>query len=73
MEFLKKTKEFLLNFFNLTRILSNVKNIAVVFLSFYLSGSNLDWRRLFIGIISLSFICSAIYIYNNLSDAKIDS
>ena len=72
MNFLKKTKEFILNFFNLTKILSNVKNIAVVLLSFYLSGSTLDWYKLIMGIVALSFISSAIYIYNNLSDVKID-
>ena len=72
MNFFKKIIELILNFFNLTKILSNVKNIAIVLLVFYLSGSNLDWYKLAIGIISLSFISSAIYIYNNLSDVRVD-
>lgn len=72
MKFLKKIIEFLLNFLNLTKLLSNVKNIAIVLLAFYLSGSVLDWDKLITGIISLSFISSAIYIYNNLGDVKID-
>ncbi len=72
MKFLETIKKFLLNFLNLTKLLSNVKNIAVVFLSFYLFSGILDWYKLVTGIISLSFISSAIYIYNNLSDVKVD-
>ena len=72
MKFLKKVKNFILNFLNLTKILSNIKNIAIVLLSFYISGSSLDWYKLAIGVISLSFISLAIYTYNNFSDAKID-
>ncbi len=72
MKFFKNIKEFFLNFFGLTKLLSNVKNIAIILLAFYLSNSVLDWRKLIIGIISLSLISSAIYIYNNLCDIKID-
>ncbi|MDO8486642.1 MAG: UbiA family prenyltransferase [Candidatus Staskawiczbacteria bacterium] len=72
MKFLKKIKEFLLNFLNLTKLFSNVKNIAIVLLAFYLSGSIFNLHKIFLGVISLSFISSAIYIYNNFSDLKSD-
>jgi len=72
MKFFKKTEEFIVNFLNLTKFLSNVKNIAIILLAFYLSGSTLNWNKLITGVISLSFISSAIYIYNNISDERID-
>ncbi|TSC94648.1 MAG: hypothetical protein CEN87_369 [Parcubacteria group bacterium Licking1014_1] len=64
--------DFLTNFFRLTRPLSNVKNIALVLLAFYLSGQEFDLIKFILGIFSLSFICSAIYAYNALYDLKFD-
>ncbi len=64
--------KFLLNFFRLTRPLSNVKNIAIVSLAFYLSGLKLNSALFVLGALSLSFIFSATYAYNTLCDINTD-
>lgn len=60
------------NFFSATKILSNVKNIAIVLLAFYLSGAQFDAIKFILGVAGLSFIFSAIYAYNNISDVVLD-
>ena len=72
MKFFSIIRESTLNFFGLTRIISNVKNIAIVLLAFYLSNAELDWPKLILGIVSMSFIFSSIYTYNNLEDSQVD-
>lgn len=63
---------FLINLFRLTRPLSNVKNIALVLLAFYLSGQEFNLNKFILGIFSLSFACSAIYAYNAICDLEYD-
>lgn len=64
--------DFLINFFRLTRPLSNIKNIALVLLAFYFSGKSFILTDVIIGIVSLSFISSAVYAYNAANDVDID-
>lgn len=64
--------EFLINFSKLTRPLSNIKNIALVLVAFYLFGGKKDFLLIILGIISLSFICSAVYAQNSFYDYKAD-
>lgn len=63
---------FLTSFLNLTRPLSNIKNIALVLLAFYLFGGKKDFLSIILGIISLSFISSAVYAQNSLYDYDVD-
>jgi len=64
--------EFWINFSRLTRPLSNVKNIAIISLAFYLSQTPLNWSLFVLGSLSLSLIFSAIYAYNSACDADVD-
>ena len=64
--------KLLINFLRLTRPLSNIKNLALVLATFYISGGEFDFLRITVGIISLSLICSANYAYNNLYDYEAD-
>ncbi|MBI2054151.1 MAG: UbiA family prenyltransferase [Candidatus Staskawiczbacteria bacterium] len=69
-----KNNEFLTNFSNLARPLSNIKNIALVLLAFYLSGTEAGkylWPAV-LGIVSLSFVSSAMYLQNSFYDKEID-
>lgn len=61
-----------INFLNLTRPLSNLKNIAIFLLAFYLSGSEFHLNLVVLGILSISLICSASYSYNSYTDCLID-
>lgn len=63
---------FFVNFLRLTRPLSNVKNIAIVFLAFYLSGAPLNLNLLVLGAFALSLIFSGSYAYNAVSDYRVD-
>lgn len=63
---------FLTSFLNLTRPLSNIKNVALVLLAFYLFESEKDLFSIILGIISLSFVSSAIYAQNSLYDYDAD-
>jgi len=72
MNFLKNLFETIVKFFGMTKILSNVKNIAIVLLAFYFSGTQFNAVSFFLGIVSLSSIFSAVYAYNNISDFYID-
>ncbi len=65
-------KFFFVNFFRLTRPLSNVKNIALIFLAFYLSKNSFNLALFLEGLFALSFVCSAFYAYNTLSDYNSD-
>ena len=62
----------IVNFFGLTKLLSNVKNIAIVLFAFYLSGTEFNLLEFLLSIISLSLIFSAIYAFNNISDLDVD-
>ncbi|MDP2741532.1 MAG: UbiA family prenyltransferase [bacterium] len=64
--------EFLINFVKLTRPLSNIKNIALVLVALYLFGGKKDLLPIILGIISLSFICSAVYAQNSFYDYRAD-
>lgn len=64
--------EFWINFFKLTRPLSNVKNIALFFIAFYFSKSEFILQLFFWSLTSLSFVCSAFYVFNTLSDFNLD-
>lgn len=64
--------KFLSNLFALTRPLSNTKNVLIVCLAFFLSGTRMNWINFILGIISLSFVCSAVYAFNTFCDFKID-
>lgn len=63
---------FLTNFFRLTRPLSNVKNIAIVSLAFYLSETPLSWGLFILGSVALSLVFSGIYAFNGVCDVKSD-
>ena len=65
-------KDFLISFCKLTRPLSNFKNILIVALAFYFSGVKFDILPFILGVLSLSFICSAIYGYNTINDLYFD-
>jgi 4-hydroxybenzoate polyprenyltransferase len=56
----------------LARPLSNIKNIALLFLAFYLSKAEFNWVVFLASFFSVSFICSAFYIFNALFDYSID-
>ena len=62
----------LINFLRLVRPLSNVKNIALIILAFYLSKANFNLTLFLAGFFSLSFVSSAFYAYNTLSDYNLD-
>lgn len=64
--------DFLINFFRLTRPLSNVKNIALILIAFYFSKSEFNLRLFFWSLISLSLVCSAFYALNTISDFNSD-
>ncbi len=64
--------EFLINFFRLTRPLSNVKNIVLLLLAFYFSKSEFNLQLFFWSLASLSLVCSAFYVYNTMSDFDLD-
>lgn len=63
---------FFKNFFRLTRPVSNVKNVAIISLAFYLSQSQFYWLSFVFGAIALSLIFSGLYAYNTLCDVKLD-
>ncbi len=63
---------FLINFFRLTRPLSNVKNVALILIAFYFSKSRFDLKIFLEALISLSLVCSAFYAFNTLSDIYLD-
>ncbi|MEK7080662.1 MAG: UbiA family prenyltransferase [Patescibacteria group bacterium] len=67
-----KIKDFFINFFRLTRPLSNVKNIALVLVAFYFSKSEFNFWLIFWPLISLSLVCSAFYTFNTISDFDSD-
>jgi 4-hydroxybenzoate polyprenyltransferase len=64
--------KFLTSFLNLTRPLSNIKNIALVLVAFYLFGGKTDLLLMALGSISLSFVSSAIYVQNSFYDYNAD-
>jgi|GEM_PF-3295930 len=64
--------EFFVNLSRLTRPLSNVKNLAIIALAFFLSGAEFDLADVLIGFFSLSLVCSAVYGFNTLCDLKCD-
>ena len=64
--------KFLINLFRLIRPLSNVKNIALIILSFYLSKADFNLILFLAGFLSLSFVCSSFYAYNTLYDYNLD-
>lgn len=64
--------EFLINFLKLTRPLSNIKNIALVLVAFYLFGEKKELLPIILGIISLSFVSSAVYAQNSFYDYNAD-
>lgn len=64
--------EFLSNLSRLTRPLSNTKNVLIICLAFFLSGAEFDLTTFILGIISLSLICSAVYVFNSFYDAELD-
>lgn len=68
----KKVFIFFKNFFRLARPLSNVKNIALIFLAFYVSEAELNVFKIILGFISVSLVCSAFYAFNTLSDYDFD-
>lgn len=72
--FSKKRKfSFLRAFLNLTRPLSNVKNIALIFLSFYFSAKHPELSKVLLGFFALSFVSSAVYSYNTVCDSDFDN
>lgn len=64
--------EFLINFCRLTRPLSNTKNVLIVCLAFFLSGTGFGLKPFLLGIISLSSFCSAVYVFNSFYDVELD-
>lgn len=68
----KFSNRFFINFLRLTRPLSNVKNIALIVLAFYLSKANFNLILFLAGYCSISFVCSSFYTYNALSDYNLD-
>lgn len=64
--------DILTNFLTLTRPLSNVKNIALILLAFYLFEGEKSLFNIILGIVSLSFISSAIYAQNSFYDYEAD-
>lgn len=72
MKFQNKLSDLVLNFLRLTRPLSNVKNIALIILAFYFSKADFNLILFLAGFFSLSFVCSAFYVYNTLSDYNLD-
>lgn len=56
----------------LTRPLSNVKNIALIVLAFYLLKTNFNLTEILSAFFSLSFVCSAIYAQNSFYDYEAD-
>ena len=64
--------KFFINLFRLTRPLSNTKNVLIIFLAFFLSGTEFHLGKAILGFLSLSLACSAVYAFNTLSDSKID-
>lgn len=60
------------NFLRLTRPLSNVKNIALIFIAFYIARPEVNASEIVLGFLSISFICSAFYAFNTLSDYNFD-
>lgn len=64
--------KLIINLLRLTRPLSNVKNIALIVLAFYLSGVAFNWVIFLVGLFSISFVCSSFYVYNALSDYGLD-
>jgi len=69
---LETNNKFWVNFFRLTRPLSNVKNIAIIAFASYLSGAKLNWGLFILGALAMSLIFSAIYAYNTVCDADSD-
>ena len=57
---------------NLARPLSNVKNIALIILVFYLSKTNFNLSEILSALFSLSLVCSAFYAFNAFSDYDSD-
>jgi len=68
----EKAFNFLKNLARLARPLSNVKNIALIFLAFYISKSEPDFLKIIFGFVSVSLVCSAFYVFNTLSDYDFD-
>ena len=64
--------KFLKAIANLSRPLSNVKNIALILLAFYLSKTEFNLILILSGFFSLSLVCSAFYIYNSICDFESD-
>lgn len=55
------------------RVMSNTKNLALVVLALYLSGEHPTLHRIFLVLLSLSAVSSAMYVYNSLTDAALDA
>ena len=56
----------------LTRPLSNVKNIALIILAFYLSKAEFNFLEILSSFLSVSFVCSSFYIFNAIYDHNLD-
>jgi len=65
-------KQKVISVVNLTRPLSNVKNIALIVLAFYISGGNFNLLLIAMAFFSLSFVCSSFYAFNAYSDYDLD-
>ena len=63
---------FLLNLSRLLRPLSSVKNFFIALVVFAISPQGINLWMLFLGIISLSLVCCAVYAFNSVSDFQID-
>lgn len=63
---------FIVNFFRLTRPLSNVKNIALILVALYFAQTSFILSSIIISFLAVSFVCSSFYVYNSLSDYESD-
>lgn len=55
-----------------TRPLSNTRNLAMVLAALYFAGTAVSWLRVFLVLLALSCISSALYAYNAAADREQD-
>ena len=62
----------LMDLLRVTRPLSNIKNLAIVVLAYYLASPDRGLAAMVVPTLALSLVCSAMYTFNSLLDVRLD-